>query len=374
MIKNMKSLEEGSFVGKKVLIRIDTDVPLSDDRVPKVVDDYRLRILLPTLNFLLNRKASVVLIGHLGRPNGQVDSHLSLRPVYLHLSALLGRPIKFAPNLFSNATKKAVDELEEGELIGLENLRFDKGEEDNSRTFARKLAAYGEIYVNESFATSHRSAASVVAITEFLKPYAGLRFEQEYMTLTDLTRHPAHPFIAVVGGAKAGDKLPVIERLLPKVDRVLVGGRVANNFLAATGVDVDGSPIEASLVLEAKKLIRRGKGKIILPVDFVRREGEILDLGEQTIKHYTRYIRPAKTVLWSGPLGKIEEHEFAKASRVLATAVVDSGATSIAGGGNTTQMLAEFGLLGKFSFVSTGGGATLELLSGLQLPGLKALG
>lgn len=369
----MKFLEDGNFVGKKILVRIDADVPLKAvDGETVVADDFRLRKLLPTLNFLLNRQAKVVLIGHLARPAGTPDPKLSLRPVYLHLSALLKKPILFAPNLFSVATKKTVAELKEKQIVGLENLRFDPGEDNNSRTYAKRLAEYGEVYVNEAFG-SHHVAASTVAITEFLPSYAGLHLEQELKTLGSLMKAPAHPFVAVIGGAKIEDKLPVIKGLLENVDRVLVGGRVANNFMVASGIDVQGSTIQADMVEEAKKLLKRSHGKIILPVDFIWEDGHILDLGPKSVELFCHHIRHAKTVLWSGPLGKIEEPRFSRASTAVAKCIIQSGATSIIGGGDTTGFLDSTGIAQKFSFISSGGGATLQLLSGEPLPTIKAL-
>lgn len=368
----MKGMEDGNFTEHRVLVRVDLDVPLTEGSSPDVLDDYRLRSLLPTINYLINRMAKVILIGHLGRPDGKQEKNLSLKPVYLRLSALLNRPIKFSPQLFSESTKKAVADLEGGEILGLENLRFDRGEDNNSRTFAAKLARYGEVYVNEAFACYHETA-SIVAITEFLPHFAGLHLEQEFKILSGLIRHPARPFIAIISGAKASDKLPTIEGLLPNVDRVLVGGRVANNFLAASGVDVKNSKIETSLIEKSRDLLKKAKGKIILPEDYLWDGDEILDVGPKTVRNYERYLKNAKTIIWSGPLGKIEDPRFEKSSKRLAEFVVNTKATTIVGGGNTIEMLDMFKLTDKFSFISTGGGASLELLSGSTLPGIKAL-
>src|SRR3989344_8027682 len=259
----MKSLEEVALADKKVLVRIDTDVPLTDTDPIEVKDDYRLKKLLPTLFFLMNHRAKIILCGHLGRPLAKNDPALSLKPVFTHLSALTNKKILFATDPFSSQATSAIDGLKEGEMIGLENIRFFKGEEDNSRTFARKLANLAEIYVNEAFGTSHREAASIVAVTEFLPSYAGLQLERELEILTNITRHPARPFIALIGGAKIADKLPVIENLLPRVDRVIVGGRVANTFLASQGVDVKNSVIEPEYISQASKLLKNSRGKII---------------------------------------------------------------------------------------------------------------
>src|SRR3989344_4596444 len=370
----MKSLEEVALADKKVLVRIDTDVPLTDTDPIEVKDDYRLKKLLPTLFFLMNHRAKIILCGHLGRPLAKNDPALSLKPVFTHLSALTNKKILFATDPFSSQATSAIDELKEGEMIGLENIRFFKGEEDNSRTFARKLAGLAEIYVNESFGTSHREAASVSAITEFLPAYAGLQLEREMEVLTSLTRHPAHPFIALVGGAKISDKLPVIRNLLPKVDRVIVGGGVANTFLASQGVDIKNSEIEEGYIDRAGEMFKNSKGKIILPVDYVWSDDMILDVGEKSTLQTVQYIRSAKTILWSGVPGKIEELPFEKASKAIAKAIADSPATSLVGGGDTVGFINGLGLTHRYSFVSTGGSALLELLGGRGLPGIRALG
>jgi len=365
----MKGLEDGNFVGKTVLVRLDLDVPLEQGRVR---DDFRLRLALPTINFLINRRAKLVLVGHAGRPNAVIETQLSLRPVYLRLSALLKQPIQFAPKVISPVTEHAVAALRDGEVLGLENLRFDLGENANSRTFARKLAALAQVFVNEAFGAHHQSA-STVAVTEFLPAYAGLRFEQEYQTLTNLMRHPMRPVTAVIGGAKVDDKLPAITGLLKMADRVLLGGRVANNFLAASGIEVKRSEVDEGLVKQAAALLRQGQGRVILPLDFVWDNEEILDLGAQTVAIYRRYLKESKTIIWSGPLGKAEEPAFIKASAQLAQAAVASGATTLAGGGDTVAMLDQLGLKDQFSFVSVGGGAMLALLAGQVLPGVRAL-
>src|SRR3989344_2610630 len=250
----MKSLEEAAIASKKVLVRVDADVPLTGTSPAEVANDYRLQKLLPTLFFLMNHRAKIILCGHLGRPLAKTDPALSLKPVFTHLSALTNKKILFATDPFSPQATSAIDGLKEGEMIGLENIRFFKGEEDNSRTFARKLANLADIYVNESFGTSHREDSSIVAVTEFLPSYAGLQLERGLEILTNITRHPAHPFVALIGGAKIADKLPVIQNLLSKVDRVIVGGRVANTFLASQGIDVKSSIIESEYINQASKL------------------------------------------------------------------------------------------------------------------------
>ena len=371
---SMKSLEDASLASKIVLVRIDADVPLKTTYPIEVADDYRLRKLLPTLFYLINHRAKIILCGHLGRPMGKVDPSLTMKPIFLHLSALLNKKIIFASNPFSATTSKAIKELSEGDILGLENLRFFKEEEDNSRTFARKLANLAEIYVNDSFGTSHREDSSIVAVTEFLPSYAGLQLERELEMLTNLTRHPARPFIALIGGAKIADKLPVIENLLPRVDRVIVGGRVANTFLASQGVDVKNSVIEPEYISQASKLLKNSRGKIILPVDYCWDREQILDVGVRSTNQTIEYLKYAQTILWSGVFGRVEQAGFDKSSRLIARAIASSAATSVVGGGDTVGYVDKLGLTEKYSFVSTGGSAMLELLGGRALPGIRTLG
>lgn len=369
----MKGIEEASLLGKLVLVRIGADVPLTEEKVPRVRDDSRLRVLLPTIQYLINRKARIVLCSHLGRPDGTVDRALSMRPVYLRLSALLRKPVTFAPTLFSEVTEKAVEELKEGEIIGLENLRFERGEEANSRTFARKLAKYGEIYVNEAFSVSHREAASIVAITEFLPSYAGLQFEKEVSVLRELLRNPARPFTVIIGGAKVSDKLPAIKYLVQHADSVLVGGGVANTFIAASGKDVGESLIDGEYLEVAKNLLKRYRNKIILPTDYIIEKSAIMDIGQNSTEQFLRKLKNSKTIFWNGTLGVAEDEDYSVSSEILAHYIADSPATTVVGGGNTIEVLSKLSLLDKVTFVSTGGGSTLQLMSGKTLPGLAAL-
>ncbi len=367
-----KSLEDAPIASKKILLRLGLDLPLGDSG--EIIDDSRLRSSLETIHFLLNRQAKVVIIGHFGRPNGQPDPKLSLRPVYLHLSALLKKPISFAPNLFSPATKKLIEEMAEGTVVGLENLRYDSGEEGNSRTFAKKLAQYGEVFVNDAFSVAHREAASTVAITEFLPSYPGLLFEREVEILHNLMKHPDRPFVAIIGGIKVADKLPAIRYIADKADRVLVGGAVANTFLAAAGMNVRESIIDKAYLEQAKELVKRYRDKLVLPEDFVWESGKILDNGPQTTKKFQTYLKSARTILWNGSLGHSENPKYAHGSDTIAKYIAELPATTIIAGGNTIEIFSRLKLLQEVNFVSTGGGATLELLSGRALPGIRALG
>lgn len=366
----MKSIEEAPLAGKRVLVRVDANVPMDG---PVVRDTYRLQAILPTLEFLINRGAKVILMSHLGKPAG-VDPALSLRPVYNELSRLLGRPVIFAPDLFAQATEQAVLALEPGQVLGLENLRFDPGEANNSRTFAQKLAEYGELYINDAFSVSHRQAASLVAITEFLPSYGGLLLEREYNILRNLLRNPAAPFVVLIGGAKIEDKLPVISKLLAKADHILLGGGVANTFLAAQGVDIKKSLVNTEYIEAARTMFTQAKGKIVLPQDYVFDAEAIVDIGTSATAQFQRYIAAAKTIFWNGNMGKSEVEQFALGSVGVAKAMADSGATTIIAGGNTIDICNQALVLKKMSFVSSGGGATLEFLSGSPMPGITALG
>lgn len=365
----MKSIEDAPVAGKKVLVRIDANVPMDGD---KVRDTYRLQAVLPTLEFLLNRGAKVILMAHLGQPKTP-EEYESLRPVYNELARLLGRPVTFASKLFGEATTNVIAKLKEGEVLGLENLRSEKGETDNSRTFAKKLADYGDIYINDAFSVSHREAASMVAITEFLPSYAGLLLEREYNILANLLRHPSEPFIVVIGGAKIEDKLPVIKKLIDKADRILLGGGVANTFLAAQGIDVKKSLVNLDYIESAKEIFKQARGKVVLPVDYVFNDEAIVDIGTSATAQFQRYLASAKTIFWNGNMGKSEIEEFALGSEGIAKSMAESGATTIIAGGNTIDICNHLRLLKKMSFVSSGGGATLELLSGAEMPGIKAL-
>jgi 3-phosphoglycerate kinase len=371
----MKFLEEAPLSGKRVLIRVVADVPLETRKKEVVVaDDFRLRQLLPTLHYLLDYGARVILISHLGRPGGKVDMNLSLRPVWQHLAGLLRRPIQFAPTIQSQATAEAAKGLKDGEILALENLRFEPGEEKDTRTFALSLARLGDLYVNEAFAVSHHQAASLCEITGLLPSYGGLLLEREVEMLSSLMRHPAKPFVAVVGGAKISDKLPAIKQLLQLAEVVLVGGGVANTLLAASGVAVKDSLVDRTNLKAASQLLKIARGRLIMPTDFIWSKDAIMDIGPQTRQAYSRHLQKAQTAFWSGPVGKVEEKKYQAGSAAIAKAIIDSGATSVAGGGDTVAFLEEIEVMRQFSFISTGGGATLEYLGGQVLPGLKALG
>ncbi len=370
----MKSLEDAPVTGKRVLLRLGLDVPMSSESPPKVVDDIRLREAIPTIQFLLDREATLVTVGHLGRPGGKPLPSLSLRPVFERLSELLNHSILFCPTVLGQETEAAIEGLTKGGVIGVENLRFEPGEDQDSRTFAQALANYGELYVNDAFSAYH-PAASTIAITEFLPAYAGLLFEKEYNVLTNLLRHPASPFVAVIGGAKASDKLPVIHQLLEKADWVLVGGQVANVFAAAENPKIKNVEADATLLETARQINARSRGKLVLPVDGITSpEGAVMDIGPKTIQAFSGYLKGARTIFWNGNVGKSEDERYRHGSDSIAKLIADSGATTIVGGGNTVEIITRLGLASEISFVSSGGGAALKLLSGEVLPTVQALG
>jgi phosphoglycerate kinase len=334
----MRVLKDADVSGKRVILRGDLDVPLRQARGKlEVADDTRLKALLPTLKHLLRKKASVLIIGHLGRPEGK-DVSLSLYPVSSRFGELLGREIKLLDNYQLPTTNY--------QLAMLENLRFWPGEEKNEPVFAQRLAALGDLYVNDAFAVSHRKHASVVGITKHLPAYAGIRLEEEVRELGTVLEKPARPLIFILGGAKLETKKPLVPRLAKTADTILLGG------LLMFSQDLEGVP------------------NIIFPVD----AREIYDIGPKSIKLFVGAIEEAKVIVWNGPLGRWEDHKYERGTRSIAEALANSSAKTVVGGGDTIAALSAFGLLKKMSYVSLGGGAMLEFLAGKKLPGLTALG
>ena len=368
----MKSIEHVDVSGKNVILRIDTNVPYDEEK-KEILDDYRLKAHVPTIQFLRENKARIILVGHLGRPEGEVVDKLRLRSIYLRLSQLLKRPIKYAPNLFSPASYKTAKDLDDGEIMGLENIRFEKGEEDNSRTMAKKLAEYGELYVNDALSVSHRSHASVEAICELMPHYAGLLLEKEYNLIVHLLVNCVRPFVLIVGGAKAEDKLPVIKNMVHHADNILTGGGVANTFLVAKGVDMKNSIFSEEVLAKAKETYKKSRGKIVLPVDFKWEKASELDIGDETVKEYLKILKKAKTIFMSGPLGKIEDPKYREGTDVILKNIAETPATTVICGGDTVEEVDRLKLSKKMTFISTGGSATLMLLSGEKLPGIYAL-
>ena len=383
--------------GKKVLIRVDFNVPMTADL--KVADDTRIVESLPTIRKVLDGGASAILMSHLGRPKGKPTVEFSLAPVAEHLGKLLNRPVKFAPDCLGAETEKMVQSLKPGECLLLENLRFYGQEEKNDLDFAKKLASYGEVYVNDAFGTAHRAHASTEGVTRFLKPsVAGYLMKKEIEYLGAAVSEPRRPYVAILGGAKISGKIDVIENLLPKVDVLVIGGGMAFTFFQAQGYEIGDSLVEQDKVALARKILEDSKAKrmrLILPVDCViadkldnnaqRKVVPVtkipagwrgLDIGPETVKIINMEVRRAKTVVWNGPMGVFEMPNFAngtlEVARVLADATA-AGATTIVGGGDSAAAIAAAGFEKKVSHVSTGGGASLEFLEGKTLPGLAAL-
>ena len=375
--------------GRRVLVREDLNVPLKDGRI---TDDTRIEAALPTLRDLSDRGARVIVMSHLGRPKGKPDPALSLRPVAERLSEELGRPVAFAADCVGEPARSAVDKLTDGQLLLLENVRFHAGDEADDREFARELASLGDLYVNDAFAASHRAHASVVGVAEHLPAYAGQLMLAELEALHRALDSPRRPLVAIVAGAKVSTKAGVLGYLLPKVDSLLIGGAMANTFFKAEGGEVGASLVEDEALDEARRVRREAGEKLVLPVDAVcARKPEagaetkvvpvdqvppgwmILDVGPQTIERFRERLEGAGTVVWNGPVGVFEVPEFAGGTKALGEAVADSGAYSLVGGGDTAAAVEQLGLAGRFSHVSTGGGATLEYLEGKELPGVAVL-
>jgi phosphoglycerate kinase len=378
--------------GKTVFCRVDFNVPLDGE---KVADDTRIRASLPTLKLLTENGASVVLASHLGRPKGKPNPKMSLRPAAVRLSELLERPVAFAGETVGEAVVEARKLLKPGGLLLLENLRFDKREEGNDGEFAAELAKLGDLYVNDAFGTAHRAHASTAGVPGILKPAAaGLLMERELEQLGRLLEKPESPFVAILGGAKVSDKIDLIENLMSRVDVFLIGGGMAYTFLKAYLHPVGTSLLEEDKITLAKALVERARreGKeVVLPVDHVVTVDKSddnfhttdsvdimaneagVDIGPKTIEQFVERIRSAKTILWNGPLGRFEVDAFADGTRKAALALAECGAVTVLGGGDSVAAVKKFGVADKMSHVSTGGGASLELLSGLTLPGVAAL-
>jgi phosphoglycerate kinase len=381
--------------GKRVFVRVDFNVPLEDG---KVTDDSRIRAAIPTIRHLLGHGAKVVLASHLGRPDGKVQDGLRLRPIAERLSALIGKNVPVTGDALGIGTVDAVKRLRPGELILLENLRFHAAEEKNDPKFAEQLAAYADIYVNDAFGTAHRAHASTVGITSFLPAYAGFLMEAEIAQLSNLLESPAHPFAAIVGGAKVSGKLKVLENLMSKVDILVLGGGMANTFLLAQGKAIGKSLAEHDMVDEAKRVLATAEAKgvqVLLPVDVivakeVTRGTEyktlsaekipaswhIVDIGAATLELMETALGEAKTVFWNGPVGVFEIPSFAHGTKEIARFLADrcdAGATVVVGGGDSVAAIQQQGLAARFTHISTGGGASLEFLEGRELPGVAVL-
>ncbi len=388
----MKIIDQLNLSGKRVLIRVDFNVPLKEGRV---ADDTRLRASLPTIRYAQGAKAKVILCSHLGRPKGERRPEFSLAPVAKRLSELLGQEVKFAPDCIGPEVEKMIKELKEGEVLLLENLRFHKGETKNDPEFAKALAKLAEVYVNDAFAVSHRAHASVVGVTEYITECAaGFCLAREIKYLSQLLTSPVKPVAAVIGGAKVSTKIGLLTNLLPKIDKLFIGGAMANTFLKALGLEVGRSFYEEEYLEEARRVLaeaERAGVKVYLPVDVIVAESQestageavsikeipsdkaVYDLGPETTSYFAEALSQMGTIVLNGPMGLFENPAFAKATVTLARRIAASNAVTIAGGGDTLRALREAGVATAFSYLSTGGGAFLEFLEGKTLPGVAAL-
>ncbi len=391
---NKMTVRDIDLKGKRVLVRVDFNVPLDGD---KITDDTRIRAAVPTLKYILEQKPkAVILMSHLGRPKDGPDPKFSLAPVAPALAALLGTNVQFASDCIGDVADKAVSDLPDGGVLLLENTRFYKGDEKNDPELAKKLAKHGDVFVNDAFGSAHRAHASTEGVTKFLPAVSGLLMEKEIDYLSTTLESPKRPFIAILGGAKVSDKIEVIESLLGKVDHLLIGGGMANTFFKAQGHALGKSLVEADAVETASKLLAKSGGKLVLPLDAIIGDAfdnnantkiinvadgvpdgwSIYDIGPKTIELFKKHLSDAKTVVWNGPMGVFEMSNFAKGTNAIAQILAeqtDQGAITIIGGGDSAAAVEASGLASRITHISTGGGASLEMLEGKALPGVVAL-
>jgi len=388
---NKKTIRDINLQNKRVLIRADFNVP-QDKNDGHITDDRRIREALPTINYLLEHGASIVLMSHLGRPKEKEEKY-SLKPVAARLQELLNRPVQMANDVIGDAVVKHAHALNAGEVLLLENVRFYPEEEKNDPAFARELARLGELYVNDAFGSAHRAHASTRGVADYLPAVAGFLMEKELNYLGGALENPKHPFIAILGGAKIGGKIGVIENLLPKVDHLLIGGGMANTFAKAVGYPIGDSLVENDKLDLARATMQASSGKLVFPVDWIIADKfaadaearvvdvqnvpdgwRILDIGPESIQLFEKYLRDAKTVLWNGPMGVFEFPKFAQGTLAIAHALAKlPDAITVIGGGDSASAVEVAGVAAKMSHVSTGGGASLEFMEGRVLPGVEAL-
>jgi len=386
-----KTVRDINLAGKRVLVRVDFNVPVKDG---KVTDDTRIRAALPTLRYILEQKPRyVALMSHFGRPKDTVDPQYSLRPVAGVLSELLGVPVAFADDCVGEAAKKVIETLAEGGVVLLENTRFHPEETKNKPEFAQQLAELGDVYVNDAFGSAHRAHASTEGVAHFMPAVSGFLMEEELKYLLGAIEAPERPFVAILGGAKISDKIGVIESLLQKCDRLLIGGGMANTFFKAMGYEVGDSLVEDEALDTAKRLLQLGGDKLMLPEEVViadafddgantrvikAKDGvpagwRILDIAPGAVESFRQVLKDARTIVWNGPMGVFEMPNFAKGTFQIAQILAESDATTVIGGGDSVAAVKKAGLDDRMSHISTGGGASLELLEGKALPGVVAL-
>ncbi|MFH1169649.1 MAG: phosphoglycerate kinase [Chloroflexota bacterium] len=391
---NKMTVRDIDVSGKRVLVRVDFNVPL-DEKTGAITDDSRIRAALPTIEYLIARGSRVILISHLGRPKGKVVNELRLTVVAQRLSQILGQQAGIATDCIGPEVEKSVSALQNCDVLLLENLRFHSDEETGSTSFAQALARLGDVFVNDAFGTSHRAHASIAVIANYLPAVAGLLLEKEINTLGGILEHPAHPFTSLLGGAKVSDKVGMVKNIMDKVDCLLIGGGMAATFLKAEGYQVGLSLIEADRVGTAAELMKEaGSNGVrlklpvdvvvadeltedakteIVPVDAIPEALRIVDIGPQTVENFRQELLGSKTVFWNGPVGINEIAGFAVGTRTMARILAELDAATIIGGGSTAEVVDELGLADKMTFISTGGGASLKFLSGETLPGVEAL-
>lgn len=386
-----RSITDADVRGKRVLCRVDFNVPIRDGHIE---DDTRIRAAIPTVEWLARNGAKVILCSHLGRPKGKVVDELRLGPVADRLAEQIAKPVRSLADVTGPSVSTAIDRMADGDIVLLENLRFDSREEANDPSLARELAELTDLYVNDAFGAAHRAHASTEGVARLRPAFAGLLMQAEIAALTKLLDEPERPFVAIIGGAKVSDKMGVLENLLPRVDTLLIGGGMANTFLVTQGVEVGTSLVEPDLVVVASDLIAAARDKGVnvgLPtdvvvatsigasvgeprsIDHIAEDTAIFDIGAATAAHFAGIIRQARTVLWNGPLGVAENPAFASGTATVAGAVADAEGYTVIGGGDSVAAIQQLGLADRIDHISTGGGASLEFLEGKALPGIAAI-
>jgi phosphoglycerate kinase len=386
---NKKTVRDIDLKGKRVLMRVDFNVPME---AGKVTDDTRIRASLPTIQYVLDHGASLILMSHLGRPKGAPDPVFSLKPASQVLAGLLGKPVQMAADCVGPDVEKMAGALKPGEVLMLENTRFHAGEEKNDMDLAKQMAALGDVYVDDAFGSAHRAHASTEGVAHFLPAVSGLLMEQELEYLGRATSNPEHPYVAILGGAKISDKIAVVENLLTKCDTLIVGGGMANTFLAAKGCAMQESLVEPASIETARSIMAKAGAKLLLPVDVVIADRfaadansrvvdvekvpagwRVMDIGPRSIEAFKGALRGARLIVWNGPMGVFEMPKFAEGTFAIARLLAVSGATTVIGGGDSASAVQKAGVAKQITHISTGGGASLEFLEGKELPGVAAL-